>query len=1019
MEILRYDYYVGVPPMPLLLPPSIYAELHTLATEYNAVSEDDVIQKIFYLQKINYVINETNLNKVLTADPSQKPNTNSINTYSNNIKLFDWLTTADDDGWQKHLLAHSISPNASFFLKGIQFAEAVAKQIKDKQEPDNIPTAEKDQYPEFPLLQLRDNLLAKQTFSTCKEQYKKLCSQLNELRHNFPRINEKIEAHLAILNVTAPKIESIQSKKTTGSRTSKRFTTKKLTERGNNANFVLTINGKERSIDDKEGAAPGKEEESFIIRVEDRPSLGLEQKLHSHPVAQYFTDEYSHFMMIFKHTIPPIVFKPVVLSQYANQADLTNVTKLIKTKPKLIASKAKYLFVELSDYCIKLMAAGAYDPDIKLSNFLVHNNKVLKSDRKTLISNENPKVNEIRATQFFSPKEVNDQFNQNPINMPQLMAFQLGVALKQFLILTQTETTQPNLRKAYPNAASYFKSPNNGIHNLSLLAQELTREDATKRLSIKQFHYLLKFYNQSPDNFYQILEKVFPSLNLGIQQELDNITILLNSNLKGMELITQANLIFNKISANDPQEPRLVRMAEKLAHKCAQEYRYAFAQYFDKFANILFNSDWNVASWGRKAIHTLTFGYFRVDRQIREANFNWNAESTPVNISKLMAYQLGMALKEFLIVTRFNKLPEQFKTTEHATASYFKSSKNEIANFSLLVQELTHKDQNQRMSIEQFQNLLPFLDNSPDEFYKEMEKILPSSALRIQDQLIEITRLLESNLTGVQLIEQANLIFSKISNFDSKEIYLIRMAEKLAFKCIQEYSSAFFVQGSNSIETQLLNKDWEAADWHRKALHWLSLGYFRVDRVIDEQFKTKEFQQQLPLLEFIPQHVLKKYLGEEQAINLETFIFINQNELSTQNEEIEEEEEDEEITSSNSIINALSSQESSPDYISPESLSDRASPQTSLSKDKTSSEVFSSVIIHPVPSKKNTASHGFFIKPPTPSDEPVHLISTPISQAALKGTKTIGSTIVQGDTILRPGALAAIKWNPPGNTPQP
>lgn len=950
------------------LPPEHFKQLHSLISDYNAVPKEDPIQKIFCLQKINYVLNETNLD----------------------LKLFMWLNDSEDNSWQKHLLAYSINPNSSFFLQGMQFAGAVAKQIKDKIEANITPTRQKDQYPEFPLLQMRDNFLAKNTYATCKEQYQSLCYQLNELAHNFPRIKEKIAEHTAILALVQEKIDAIQNKNITSSGPkSKIYATERLNAGGNNANFTFTVAG---------------HNERFILSVEDRPNLGVEQRLHSYPVAQYFTNEYSHFMMKFKHNKSSIIFKPVVLSQFANQADLTKIAQQLKTKPKSIASKTKFIFRQLSDYCLKLMEAGAYDPDIKGTNFLGHNYQLRKADRKTLITNENPQVTAFRTTQYYAPKDATDQFNPNPINMPQLMAYQLGIALKEFLILTQIDTTTHHLKEAYPSAASYFNSPQNEIINLSLLVQELTREDAKKRMSIEHFHRLLKFYTLTPDNFYQEVEKEFPSSGLGIQTDLDALTLLLESNLKGMELITKANLIFNKIAASDPQEPRLVRMAEKLALKCTKEYPHVLAQYSDSIANRLLENDWNRATWYRKAIHVLTFDYFRVDSQIHAAHFNVSTQSTPVNIPEMMAYQLGMVLKEFLILDRLDELPNNFRTTEQAADSYFKSSRNEIANFSLLVQELTHEDANQRMSIEQFHNLLPYRNSSPNHFFKEMTKILPSSKLRIKEELDAINQLLESNLKGMALINKANFIFSKISAVEPKEIYLTLLAEQLATKCFKESSHSFFIEYSNSIETQLLNKDWETAKWYSKTLHWLTFGLYRVDRVtdasiiqMDSQFKDKEFQKHLPQLEFIPQNVLMDYLGETQAINFDKFRYTHVTEINKMVLK---------------VINALSTEDNS----SPKSSSPLSDP--------TPPEGYNSVVIHHVSPKGSIPSHNlkFFIRPQTPMDGS-KTVETPRTQDVIKRTKTIESTIAQGNdapsqtTKPKRHTVADMKWDTPGKTP--
>ncbi|STY12551.1 protein kinase domain containing protein [Legionella pneumophila] len=56
--------------------------------------------------------------------------------------------------------------------------------------------------------------------------------------------------------------------------------------------------------------------------VEDRHELGKEQELHSYGVSKYFIEDYSVFMMRFKAEDGSTVYKPVILSQFANQNNL-------------------------------------------------------------------------------------------------------------------------------------------------------------------------------------------------------------------------------------------------------------------------------------------------------------------------------------------------------------------------------------------------------------------------------------------------------------------------------------------------------------------------------------------------------------------------------------------------------------------------------------------------------------------------------------------------------------------------
>ena len=172
--------------------------------------------------------------------------------------------------------------------------------------------------------------------------------------------------------------------------------------------------------------------------------------------------------------------RPVVLSLFANQGDLSETAlNLQGSKVNEIAVSCQSTFHQLSDFCLDSMEAGAYHPDMKLSNFLVHNNWLKISDRKTLVNEKKPMASSLRITPRYAPDEMlkclnrsKSEYNQliasvTPIDMPQMMAFELGIALKEFLILTQIdEVSDDDFEK--PGSYSsflFFKSPSNQIIN--------------------------------------------------------------------------------------------------------------------------------------------------------------------------------------------------------------------------------------------------------------------------------------------------------------------------------------------------------------------------------------------------------------------------------------------------------------------------------------------------------------------------------------------------------------------------
>lgn len=647
--------------MPLNLPPQSFKDLTPLVISYNNVSKDDKIQKLFYLQKINYLLNKTELND----------------------DLYDWINDQNEGGWLKELAEFSINPDASFFLKGMQFAKAIAEQIK------KAPKIESTELDIYQLMQERDKLLKESDFEKCGERFIQINFLLNQLALNDTKVKSVIEKQEEILRLVAPKIKAIKGQSIDNLAVVPSYKTKELGNHVNNFNFKFTMS---------------EWENPFVFRVEDRHELGWEQELHSYAVSRYFIEDYSVFMMRFKTEEGSIEYKPVILSQFANQNNLEEIAnKLRGGDPRNIAPQIGYYFIQLTDFCSRLEDTHTFHPDIKLSNFLVNNYRVLISDRKTLTTNENPLATEILTSPLFAPDEflkcLTFDKNGDPVgynrnamwkrmNMPQFMAFELGMALKQFLILTQLDHLPENFRNPDRDAASYFKSPSKQIVNLSLLVQELTRRDSGKRMTIKQFQNLLNYRNLPPDHFYNKVEEALPSSQLGIEKDVNAFNELLNSPLKGEKLLKRANPIFTKLSKSDPKETRLTRLAEKLAIRCYNEVSkpyYSnlsalieseiqkeikkinkllkgslskdellkqanpiFIKLFERQPEVpqltelakqlamkcfkessksyfihqlpalidekLLNKDWKQAPWYRKAIHWLTFGYFRVDR---------------------------------------------------------------------------------------------------------------------------------------------------------------------------------------------------------------------------------------------------------------------------------------------------------------------------------------------------------------------------------------------------------------------
>ncbi|KTD04307.1 LegK7 family Dot/Icm T4SS effector kinase [Fluoribacter gormanii] len=563
-----------------------HRKLRRLIQEFNKIPAEDEIQRLFQLQKINYAINATPISE----------------------GEYKWLAASDNESWQTHLKAHGINPDGSFLFKGFQFAKAVAKQratpeLKVKEDEDI-----------YQLMQKRDALLkSNEPFDNhVKEQFLNISYRLNRLAERDPVLKANLDEHAQILHLAKEKISAIKGE---SDLKSSEYTTEPLGKKQvNNHNYKFKMKRWKKYL---------------VLRVEDRNDLSFEQDLHSFPVAKYFVNDAALFMMQFKtEDHQEIEYKPVVISQFAEQGSLIHVAKKLKgASQQIIAATAKYYFNQINDFCLQLKEAGAYHPDIKLSNFLVHNNKLLVSDRKAFVRSANPLANNLRCSPRYAPPQYlacldEECENYTPkarttrIDMEQLMSYQMGKALKEFLIVAQLGKKPKMAGEVQSSVLAHFHKPNRAITNLSILIDELTRFEEGKRLTIEQFKRLLPFLNHNTELFYQHLELELSSETLGIERELIEVKKLLNSNeFEGINYLKRANVVFSAISDRNPGEPRLNHIAEKLAAKCYQNYS---KQYFSGISQhieaALLINDWNAASWWRKMVHKLSFGYFRVAR---------------------------------------------------------------------------------------------------------------------------------------------------------------------------------------------------------------------------------------------------------------------------------------------------------------------------------------------------------------------------------------------------------------------
>jgi serine/threonine protein kinase len=581
-------------------------KLKVFIDQFNALPQDDHIQRIFQLQRIQYQLNKVALNEEVFNWRNDHPNRTGT--------------------WESLLATYGIDPDGSFLLKSAQFAKAIKSRMKS--------------YPPLPkdaaynnvhkLMQQRDVLLEKDKLEeNDKTLYIALCCRIDYLMENQPKNKGNKERHQSDLAIAKDKLSAIKGH---NKEVSEKYKTAALGgHHANNFNFTLDIKVLQEELDKEvategvgTGGAQKEESKRFILRIEDRPQLSIEQKLHSYEVTDYFADDVAFWMVQVKEN-NAITYKPMVLSQFANEGDMRSVAKRLKDKNTgVVLSTARHFFQRINDFCLKLKEAGVYHPDIKLSNFLVHNKRLIVADRKTFVSGSTQFACDLRSTPQYAPQEYSDCLNEDQndfldiaettsFDMEQFMAFQVGMALKEFLLLARTDELPEDYWSPDCDIESYFKDANPQLKNYILLIREMTRAEEGKRLSISQMQQLLHTVNKQPLNFYEDVEKILPSASVGLEKEYNEIQALLDNKLSNEELLKQANSIFIQLTSRDPQECRLNRFAEKLAVKCYEQCSKTYFSNISKsIENTLLEQDWPHASLTQKFIHYISFGYFRV-----------------------------------------------------------------------------------------------------------------------------------------------------------------------------------------------------------------------------------------------------------------------------------------------------------------------------------------------------------------------------------------------------------------------
>ncbi|WP_133128455.1 serine/threonine-protein kinase [Legionella nagasakiensis] len=468
--------------------------LNDLIEAYNKEENSD-LEKLFYLQKINYYLKGTT-----------------------NPQLISWRNQLGREGLEAHLQVYGIHRDSSELLQSIEFAQAVKRFAED---------IVADETSLFAAMSSRDALFsADEVTPATIEAFAKSNLAIFDQYTRDEALQEKVARHANFLALTYAKVDAIQGYVR---QYFDEYETSVLgNPDGNNKNFILTVS----------------EGEKLVIRVEDRNSLGKEQRLQSHEVSEYFSEDYATLMVPFDID-GDTEYRPVVVSQLARGGDLESyASTLADKKPEGVVAEAENLFSQLSDFCVKLMDSGHYHPDIKLSNFLVDDGKIVISDRKTLTDKKNPKVMDISSSPAYAAPEyqaclTTDEVGMNmlkarktTLDMPSYMSYQVGMALKEFMCksklipldMTEDEGFQKFLE--WNSISSLVKNPSNEIRNISILVEELTRSTPEDRLSIQNFNALLKEIHLPSTIFLQKLGACSPSSIVCRQKDAENLQLI-------------------------------------------------------------------------------------------------------------------------------------------------------------------------------------------------------------------------------------------------------------------------------------------------------------------------------------------------------------------------------------------------------------------------------------------------------------------------------------------------------------
>ncbi|KTD06604.1 protein kinase domain containing protein [Legionella gratiana] len=563
-------------------------KLIDLITSYNKISdkeENSELRRLFYLQKINY-----------------------LTKYSTNHVIIQWKNQFDKNGLESHLQKYGVHRDSSLLLQSIEFANAVSRLSPPLRGSSGL-----SQTDFYKAMQERDKLFTNDPIQENIANYIQCNQIIKAYYQQDQQLQEKVQRNLYYLSLVYAKVDAIQG-----------FVHQEFSEyqtevlgnpEGNNKNFTFTIES---------------EPVKTVIRVEDRNTIGKEQQLQTYQVSEYFSEDYATIMIPFLNDDSETAYQPVVISEFASKGDLARYAEKLKGQDqKDILEQTVFFISKLGDFCTKLMDSGHYHPDIKLSNFLTDGKRLIVSDRKTITAKKNPKVNEISSSPTYGAPEyqkclrtgslgLNFRAFTTTLDMPSYMSFQVGAALKEFMLksnlIPYDEQSEEDFKAKFSKWQSLSKfanpqPPTNELKNISVLVQELTRQNSKDRLPIKHFQILLKKVTLSPDSFMQELEKLSPASKLSSSEYVEDIRTILTAD-------TLDEKLEEKLGQMDPirlenlfQDPRF--HSESLFKGKALTHAN---RYFKSVDEALLAKDLERASGFRWFLHKISFGLISVPR---------------------------------------------------------------------------------------------------------------------------------------------------------------------------------------------------------------------------------------------------------------------------------------------------------------------------------------------------------------------------------------------------------------------